>query len=190
MIRVATELHRLKLHHLDGKARSGELSARVSRHPHLDSDGSDSKQMTSFLYLLLILDGLFMAIVVLLQAGKGGGLAAVGGGGGTAMTEGILAGRQATSLLTRATWISGTIFLASALALSIISQRNAVPTSVIQVPTPNAAPVPILSTVGEGDSAVGNDGEGTPGEGATGQTGESVSDSGNGNDDESDSGSG
>lgn len=99
--------------------------------------------MTTFLYAVLILDGLFMTVVVLLQAGKGGGLAAVGGS--AAMTEGILAGRQATTLLTRATWISGSLFLSTSLALSIISQRNAAPTSVIDVPPPAMqAPVPIL----------------------------------------------
>ena len=111
--------------------------------------------MTTFLYLILVLDGLFMAVVVLLQAGKGGGLAAVGGG--SAMTEGILAGRQATSILTRSTWTSGTIFLATSLALSIISQRNALPTSVIDVAPPAAAPAPILGIDGPQPASEGVD---------------------------------
>ena len=85
---------------------------------------------------ILVLDGIFMSIAVLLQSGKGGGLAAVGGG--AAMTEGLLGGRQATTVLTRATWISGGLFMALALTLSIMSSRSAQPQSVIQVPTPSA----------------------------------------------------
>ena len=73
--------------------------------------------MYGFLLAVLVLDGIFMSVVILLQSGKGGGLAAVGGG--AAMTEGILGGRQATTMLTRATWTSGTIFMVLALVLSI-----------------------------------------------------------------------
>ena len=36
--------------------------------------------MYAFLLTLLVLDGLFMGVVILLQSGKGGGLAAMGGG--------------------------------------------------------------------------------------------------------------
>jgi len=104
--------------------------------------------MYGFLVIILVLDGIFMSIAVLLQSGKGGGLAAVGGG--AAMTEGILGGRQATTMLTRATWISGGLFMSLALALSIMSSRSAQPQSVIQVPTPAAstAPEPVLPGAG------------------------------------------
>jgi preprotein translocase subunit SecG len=104
--------------------------------------------MYGFLVAILVLDGIFMSVAVLLQSGKGGGLAAVGGG--AAMTEGLLGGRQATTMLTRATWISGGLFMALALALSIISSRSAQPQSVIQVPTPatSTAPEPVLPGVG------------------------------------------
>ena len=108
--------------------------------------------MYALLLALLVLDGLFMAVVILLQAGKGGGLAAVGGG--AAMTEGILGGRQATTVLTRATWISGSIFMALALVLSIMSSRSTAPTSVIQVPAtaPTTAPEPVLPGLGGTDA--------------------------------------
>jgi preprotein translocase subunit SecG len=99
--------------------------------------------MYGFLLAVLVLDGIFLAIVVLLQSGKGGGLAAVGGG--TAMTEGILGGRQATTMLTRATWTTGSIFMVLSLVLSIMSSRAAAPESVIQVPTPaQTAPQPVI----------------------------------------------
>lgn len=104
--------------------------------------------MYAILLTVLIVDGLFLSVVILLQAGKGGGLAAVGGGGGT-MTEGVLGGRQATTVLTRATWTAGTVFMVLALVLSILSSRAQAPTSVIQVNTPAStnAPEPVLPGV-------------------------------------------
>ncbi|SRR5690606_40934539 len=95
--------------------------------------------MFGFLLTLLILDGLFLMVVVLLQAGKGGGLAAMGGGAGT---ETFLGGRQAATLLTRATWIAGAIFLSLALVLSILSTRQRIPESILQQEFRQTAPVP------------------------------------------------
>jgi len=100
--------------------------------------------MYGFLLAVLVLDGIFMSVVILLQSGKGGGLAAVGGSGGT-MTDGVLGGRQAATVLTRSTWISGSIFMILALVLSIMSSRSAAPTSVIQVDAPTTtAPQPVI----------------------------------------------
>lgn len=119
--------------------------------------------MYGFLLAVLVLDGLFLSVVILLQAGKGGGLAAVGGGAGT-MTEGVLGGRQAQTVLTRATWASGAAFMILALVLSILSSRAQAPTSVIQVNAPAAAPQPVLpigeqpTTAPEGSGGSGNDG--------------------------------
>ena len=103
--------------------------------------------MYGFLLAVLILDGLFLGVVILLQSGKGGGLAAVGGGG-SAMTEGLLGGRQATTVLTRATWTAGTIFMVLAFVLSIMSSRATAPESVIQFDAPTTAPAPVLPGVG------------------------------------------
>ncbi len=103
--------------------------------------------MYGFLLAVLVLDGIFMTVIILLQSGKGGGLAAVGGG--AAMTEGILGGRQATTVLTRATWTSGTIFMVLALVLSIMSSRARQPSSVIQVQAPVTAPAPVLPGLGD-----------------------------------------
>ena len=109
--------------------------------------------MYGLLLTILILDGIFLSVVILLQSGKGGGLAAVGGG--AAMTEGILGGRQATTVLTRATWVSGALFMLLALWLSILSSRSAAPESVIQVPAPaTTQPEPVLPGVG-GEPAPG-----------------------------------
>lgn len=113
--------------------------------------------MYGFLLAALVLDGLFLSVVILLQAGKGGGLAAVGGGGGT-MADGVLGGRQATTVLTRATWTAGAAFMVLALILSIMSSRAQAPTSVIQVDAPAGAtaPAPVLPGTGEQAPPPGN----------------------------------
>jgi preprotein translocase subunit SecG len=119
--------------------------------------------MYGFLLALLVLDGLFLGVVVLLQAGKGGGLAAMGGG--VTATEGILAGRQATTVLTRATWTSGAIFMGLALVLSIMSSRALQPDSILLDEIQQTAPAPEPLLPGLSDEV--GEGEGT-GEGAAG----------------------
>lgn len=78
-------------------------------------------------------------------------------GGGAAATEGILGGRQATTVLTRSTWIAGSLFMVLALVLSIMSSRAQESTSILQqdMPAPTqTAPEPILPGVGvEGGGA-------------------------------------
>ena len=113
--------------------------------------------MYGFLLAVLVLDGIFLSVVILLQAGKGGGLAAVGGGGGT-MADGVLGGRQAATVLTRATWSAGAVFMVLALVLSIMSSRSALPESVIQVNAPAAetAPAPVIPGATEQPAAEGN----------------------------------
>ena len=59
--------------------------------------------MFYFLLVLLILDAILLSVVVLLQAGQGGGLASLGGTG----TETVLGGRQAVTILTKASWWCG-----------------------------------------------------------------------------------
>ena len=113
------------------------------------------------LLAVLILDGIFLAVVVLLQSGKGGGLAAMGGG--AAATDGILGGRQATTMLTRATWTTGSVFMALSLVLSIMSSRAALPESILRQDAAPSLPVaaqPILPLL---DQSVG-DGSDVPSE--------------------------
>lgn len=100
--------------------------------------------MYGFLLALLVLTGIFLGVVILLQAGKGGGLAAMGGSG--TATDGILAGRQASSVLTRATWTAGTAFMVLALVLSILSSRAQQPESILRPDAPSGltAPEPVL----------------------------------------------
>ena len=86
--------------------------------------------MFGLLLALLLIDGLLLGIVVLLQAGKGGGLASMGGGAGT--DNSLIGGRQAATILTKASWITGGLFMALALVLSILSSRAAQPESILR----------------------------------------------------------
>jgi preprotein translocase subunit SecG len=118
-----------------------------------------------FLLALLVLDGLFLGVVILLQSGKGGGLAAMGGG--VTATEGILGGRQATTVLIRATWTAGAAFMVLALVLSILSSRAQQPDSVLMEEMQQTAPAPepLLPGVGDTSGGSGGGGEGTGGAG-------------------------
>ena len=110
------------------------------------------------LLAVLIFDGIFLGVVVLLQSGKGGGLAAMGGG--AAATDGILGGRQATTMLTRATWITGSVFMGLSLVLSIMSSRAQLPQSILRQDAVPTAPVaqPILPLLDQtGDAGDGSD---------------------------------
>jgi preprotein translocase subunit SecG len=101
----------------------------------------------TFLLTLMILDGVLLTVVVLLQAGKGDGLAAVGGGASIPGAESLIGGRQAATLLTRASWTTGALFLVIALVLSVMSSRQIRPNPILrqefQQTTPTA-PQPVL----------------------------------------------
>lgn len=105
--------------------------------------------MFTILLLLMILLGIGLIVVVLLQAGKGGGLAAMGGGSGT---DTFVGGRQAATILTKATWMGGGLFLFLALTLSIMSSRQRGTDSILQEEfrqTAPAAPQPVLPGASE-----------------------------------------
>ncbi len=129
--------------------------------------------MFGILLTLLILDGVLLMVVVLLQAGKGGGLAAMGGGG--AGTESFMGGRQAATVLTKATWTTGAIFVGLAVVLSILSTRRQEATPLLQdeFQSAPAAPQPVLPGAGEGASEGGIPGIGEQPAGDQGAAGDS-----------------
>lgn len=108
------------------------------------------------LLVLLVLDSILLITVVLLQAGKGGGLAAMGAAG--AGSDTLFGSRQATTLLTRATWWTGGLFLVLAFALSILSSRASQPSSIIRQGLPAAAPTAAPVLPGIGDAPTTNEG--------------------------------
>ncbi len=94
------------------------------------------------LVILLIIDSIVLVTAILLQSGKGGGMAA--SFGGASSTDAFVGGRQAATILTKASWWAGGIFIFLAFVLQIASQRTRTPTSVldqaIAVPAAPTAP--------------------------------------------------
>ncbi len=107
--------------------------------------------MYGFVLMLLILDAAVLILVVLLQSGKGAGLAAEFGGASSS-SDSFLGGRQAATLLTKASWVLGGAFMGLALFLAILSARTRAPASILegqfQAPV-QEAPQPILDREGE-----------------------------------------
>ena len=107
--------------------------------------------MYGFVLMLLILDAAILILVVLLQSGKGAGLAAEFGGASSS-SDSFLGGRQAATLLTKASWTTGGLFMGLALMLAILSARTRGPESILegqfQAPSPEA-PQPLLDREGE-----------------------------------------
>ena len=92
-------------------------------------------------YLLIVLA---MIVVILLQRSEGGGLGMGGGGGGGFMTA-----RGSANLLTRTTAILGTLFMATAIALTIVSQIDRSSTSILDraVQNPDGSPASVLDAL-------------------------------------------
>jgi len=97
--------------------------------------------MNNVLLVVHLLVALALIGVVLLQRSEGGGLGIGGGGGGGGM-GGFLTGRGTANLLTRATAILATAFIATSLTLSILSGGGSQPTSILD-DLPTTAPAPV-----------------------------------------------
>ncbi|RME14353.1 MAG: preprotein translocase subunit SecG, partial [Alphaproteobacteria bacterium] len=72
--------------------------------------------MENVLLVILLILALALIAVVLMQRSEGGGLGIGGGGGG-----GVMSARGAATALSKLTWILGIAFLATALAMTIVS---------------------------------------------------------------------
>ncbi|HTL06045.1 MAG TPA: preprotein translocase subunit SecG [Gemmatimonadales bacterium] len=106
----------------------------------------------NFLLVLLIIDGLVLAVAVLLQAGQGGGLASMGGG----TTDLVMGGRQAVTILHKASWVTGGVFMFLAVLLSIVASNRSVGQSDVQrqlrqqAPAQNVPAAPLQTTPATG----------------------------------------
>lgn len=85
--------------------------------------------MFTFLVVLILLDAVLLALVVLLQSGKGGGLAGMAAG---AQTQQILGARQAPDFLEKATWTLGGSFIFLCLIASFFTGSPTDRESVLQ----------------------------------------------------------
>ncbi|WP_196258303.1 preprotein translocase subunit SecG [Pelagibacterium limicola] len=90
-------------------------------------------------YLLIVVA---MIVVILLQRSEGGGLG-MGGGGG------FMTARGSANLLTRTTAILGTLFMATAIALTIVSQMDRTSTTILDraVQNPDGTPASVLDAL-------------------------------------------
>lgn len=117
--------------------------------------------------MLLVLDALLLCLVVLLQSGKGGGLAAEFGGASSS-TDTLLGGRQAATLLTKASWVTGGAFMGLALLLAILSARTRAPASVLEgqlaPPAIQEVPTPLLDREQQAEEVLGTQPAGAEGE--------------------------
>jgi preprotein translocase subunit SecG len=133
------------------------LNSRALRNPTLHPIPDAS--VFTLLLILLLLCAIVLIPVVLLQAGKGGGLAAMGGGAGT---DTLFGSRQATTILTKATWWAGGIFIALAFVLSLLSSRPARRESILRQGLQNAPAAPAAGNPAGTRPATGAQAPATP----------------------------
>lgn len=100
----------------------------------------------NLLLTLLILDAVVLVAAILLQSGKGGGIAA--NFGGQSSSDQFIGIRQAGTLLTKASWWCGGIFMGLAFVLQLMSTHQRAPRSVLEksLAAPTAAPVTAPAT--------------------------------------------
>lgn len=76
--------------------------------------------LVGLLTTLLIIDGLFMILLILIQKGKGSmGLGVLGGGAQT-----LFGGSGGQDLFQKMTWVAGAIFMAGSFGLAIMKSRG------------------------------------------------------------------
>src|SRR5690606_22603775 len=124
--------------------------------------------MATVLIVVYLLIVIALIVVILLQRSEGGGLG-MGGGGG------LMTARGSANLLTRTTAILGTLFMVTAVALTIVSQLDNSSTSILdRAVGGDGAPATVLDALdtlsgGRPDLAL-------PEEGAAGAAQDSVGD--------------
>lgn len=90
--------------------------------------------METVLLVIHLLLALALIATVLMQKSEGGALGMGGSGGGGASMGGLMTGRGAGNLLTRATAILATFFICTSLTLAIMSNNQRVGGSVLDAP--------------------------------------------------------
>lgn len=90
--------------------------------------------MQEVLLIIHLLLAIAIVVVVLLQRSEGGALGIGGGGGG----GGFMTGRSAANLLTRATAILATCFMATSIVLTILATNRSGPQSILDRPASEA----------------------------------------------------
>jgi preprotein translocase subunit SecG len=101
-------------------------------------DGREA--MTNVLLVIHLILCLGLIILVLIQRSEGGALSGLGGGGGGG-GSGLMTGRSAASLLTRATAVLAAGFMLTSLILSLLANADRNSTSILDADTTAPAAV-------------------------------------------------
>jgi preprotein translocase subunit SecG len=105
------------------------------------------------MHAVLVVIHLFVAIglvsLILLQRSEGGALGMGGGPGG------LMSGRQAGNVLTKATTALGAVFFLTSIALTVFTNATATGGTVLEQVDPNAVTTPALPTPGASTPALG-----------------------------------
>jgi preprotein translocase subunit SecG len=107
----------------------------------------------NLLLTILILDAIVLVAAILLQSGKGGGIAA--NFGGQSSSDQFIGIRQAGTLLTKASWWCGGIFMGLAFILQLMSTNQRAPRSVLEKTLAAPAPAPVTTAPATGAPAAG-----------------------------------
>ena len=107
-----------------------------------------------FLIVIITLIAVLMAIVVLLQSGKGGGLAGIASGGQTTQ---ILGARQAPDFLEKATWTLGTAFIVLCILANFFASPDGAERSVIQEGGVETTAPPAIDPVPPGPGTINDE---------------------------------
>ena len=107
----------------------------------------------NLLLTILILDALVLVAAILLQSGKGGGIAA--NFGGQSSSDQFIGIRQAGTLLTKASWWCGGIFMGLAFVLQLMSTHQGTPRSVLEKSLAAPTPAPVSTAPATGAAPVG-----------------------------------
>jgi preprotein translocase subunit SecG len=91
--------------------------------------------MEAFILVIHLILAIAMVGVILLQRSEGGGLG-IGGGSGGGGGGGFMSGRDAANLLTRATAVLATGFVATSLTLAILASNSSKQGSILDSPAP------------------------------------------------------
>lgn len=125
--------------------------------------------MFAVLVSLVSVVALLLILIILLQSGKGGGLAAEFGGASSS-TDSFIGGRQAATVLTKATWIGGGLFLVLSVVLAVLSaQRSTTPESILRSEFGQTTPG-VPTSVLESEAQGGDPGSAEPAEPSADET--------------------
>lgn len=98
--------------------------------------------MTTVLLVIHLILCLGLIILVLIQRSEGGALSGLGGGGGGGGgMSGLMSGRSASSLLTRATGVMAGGFMVTSLVLSVLANQDRNAASILDAQTSDPAAI-------------------------------------------------